>query len=1156
MKLQSISNLQELIKNLKVKKFGKRGHDAAEAGVGNGTGGKKDTSPEVIKDGNKLEEITKNTEKKEDTCDEVASRSWWLYRASMRVVSLLETSCSLWGRKVASSPLRAVLISLLVVAVLGLGLLRLDQEQRPYKLWVSQDSDFSKVNSWKNEYFPNKFRRHQVIWEADGNILTARAVKNMWRLHNKIENLQVVVDGVNIKWQDVCTVVPTLLSDVSDATLDDYDTTNATYDYDVEIPQNFSSFTWNNTSTLNWTSFNWTSDSVYNWTAEWEDQEYDYAYDETTTEVLPGEEEWLTEEERKVLRAVTPEIVQSVREDYSIVMTKPTYCRELASKRQLCYETSLLEVWGYDENVIMNLTDRQVLEDVNKAFMSKVYGYPFESDAYLGGISRDSGGRIVAARAALHTWITKNQMNKTMVVDVGTGEMVDTEGLAWEGALVEAVQEEDIPGINVHVHAAYSFGDVSSKTIIGDIKWVACGWAALIIYVLVTLGRPGPALVGLFCVALAVVAAYGTCSAIGIPHGPLNNVLPILLIGLGVDDMYVISNAWKISGNVKLLERAGRALQHAGVAVTVTSLSDAVAFLVGATTKVPALRWFCIYAAVGVMTVYVLQATVFVAALTVDQKYRERKNEDSMEKTSEKRKKTTLLSFVMRSYANIIVLPWMQATVLVAAASMMGAGIWGAVSLRQEFSPIWFLPRTSYLYHWFQAMDKHFPSDGELGTVYFSNVSLPRELPALRNLAAELRASPYITRVDAWYSVLDVYLLESLDYYNVTLTEDVLHDALGIFLHSKSGAQFNNNFLFEDELTCEHPAPPFSTFKINFQYERLEDRADQQAAMNQVRRIVSSANISGYHAVWAHVYSQWETDAAVGSELWRNLGLVACVVGIMTLLLLASPRAAFLVSLCVLATLTEVAALMHVWGLTIDIVTCIALVLAIGLCVDYAAHVAHAFLVVAGSRRQRVQAAVEGVGPAVLHGGFSTLLAFVMLSPSDSHLFISFFKIFIGVAVFGLFHGLVLMPVLLALIGPEPYPDYNSPPLTTVHVVTSPETPRMKQTIRVHQTLQPKMNNKEEKEAAIKTDDEKCPPCASQPDHDSHKNTSAALPEVIYGMKSEVLVSPILQCENNAIKIFVRDSHRRSCARRRSSSSEDKNVTEYERDNFGFEQDT
>lgn len=63
----------------------------------------------------------------------------------MRVVSLLETGCGRWGRGVASRPLRAVLLSLLLVALLGLGLLNLNQEQRPYKLWIPQDSDFSKV---------------------------------------------------------------------------------------------------------------------------------------------------------------------------------------------------------------------------------------------------------------------------------------------------------------------------------------------------------------------------------------------------------------------------------------------------------------------------------------------------------------------------------------------------------------------------------------------------------------------------------------------------------------------------------------------------------------------------------------------------------------------------------------------------------------------------------------------------------------------------------------------------------------------------------------------------------------------------------------------------------------------------------------------------
>ena len=81
----------------------------------------------------------------------------------------------------------------------------------------------------------------------------------------------------------------------------------------------------------------------------------------------------------------------------------------------------------------------------------------------------------------------------------------------------------------------------------------------------------------------------------------------------------------------------------------------------------------------------------------------------------------------------------------------------------------------------------------------------------------------------------------------------------------------------------------------------------------------------------------------------------------MTVILLASPKAAFLVILCVLATLVDVAALMHSWGLTDETVTCIALVLAIGMCVDYAIHVAHAFLVAKGNKTERARIAVAGI---------------------------------------------------------------------------------------------------------------------------------------------------------------------------------------------------
>ena len=54
----------------------------------------------------------------------------------------------------------------------------------------------------------------------------------------------------------------------------------------------------------------------------------------------------------------------------------------------------------------------------------------------------------------------------------------------------------------------------------------------------------------------------------------------------------------------------------------------------------------------------------------------------------------------------------------------------------------------------------------------------------------------------------------------------------------------------------------------------------------------------------------------------------------------------------------------------------------------------------------------------MFNGGLSTLLAFILLSTSQSYVFLSFFKIFFLICVFGLFHGLLVLPVLLATLGP------------------------------------------------------------------------------------------------------------------------------------------
>ena len=71
---------------------------------------------------------------------------------------------------------------------------------------------------------------------------------------------------------------------------------------------------------------------------------------------------------------------------------------------------------------------------------------------------------------------------------------------------------------------------------------------------------------------------------------------------------------------------------------------------------------------------------------------------------------------------------------------------------------------------------------------------------------------------------------------------------------------------------------------------------------------------------------------------------------------------------------------MHLWGIAIDTSAAVLLSVALGLAVDYSAHIAHAFMTISGeSRDERVSKTIMAMGPAVFNGGFSTFLALLCL---------------------------------------------------------------------------------------------------------------------------------------------------------------------------------
>ena len=72
----------------------------------------------------------------------------------------------------------------------------------------------------------------------------------------------------------------------------------------------------------------------------------------------------------------------------------------------------------------------------------------------------------------------------------------------------------------------------------------------------------------LFDICLAYVAMIGVCSLISW-YGPVHQLLPLLLVAIGIDDAYVIVTAFDETSDISdTPERVGRALSRAGAAVS------------------------------------------------------------------------------------------------------------------------------------------------------------------------------------------------------------------------------------------------------------------------------------------------------------------------------------------------------------------------------------------------------------------------------------------------------------------------------------------------------------------------------------------------------------------------------------------------------------
>ncbi len=134
-------------------------------------------------------------------------------------------------------------------------------------------------------------------------------------------------------------------------------------------------------------------------------------------------------------------------------------------------------------------------------------------------------------------------------------------------------------------------------------------------------------------------------------------------------------------------------------------------------------------------------------------------------------------------------------------------------------------------------------------------------------------------------------------------------------------------------------------------YKQQENAGEYLTEKDKVEKIVKDAALSTHSFSDAQIYSPWITNETIGHELFRNLGLAMLCVVVISVVMLADFKLCAMVLTCVVLTVVDVTGMAHFWGQSIDTVSAVCVVLVVGFCVDYSAHIAHAFIVSEGKKK-------------------------------------------------------------------------------------------------------------------------------------------------------------------------------------------------------------
>lgn len=192
---------------------------------------------------------------------------------------------------------------------------------------------------------------------------------------------------------------------------------------------------------------------------------------------------------------------------------------------------------------------------------------------------------------------------------------------------------------------------------------------------------------------------------------------------------------------------------------------------------------------------------------------------------------------------------------------------------------------------------------------------------------------------------------------------------------------------------------------------------EEKEMVRELRKICSSSSLNAtvFHPYFIY-FDQFELvrPTSISNMVYGALTMV-----VVSFIFIPNIACSLWVGFCIFSIEIGVVGYMALWGVNLDSISMINLVMCLGFSVDFTAHICYAYMSSKNKRpEERVKECLYSLGWPIVQGATSTILGLLALLLAGTYIFLVFFKMVFLVILFGAMHGLFLLPVLLSICGP------------------------------------------------------------------------------------------------------------------------------------------